>query len=381
MKLTFFSNFLNHHQIPFCNEMYKSLGENFKFIATERVPQERLKLGYKDSSNDYSYSINIYESDKNYAIAKQLADESDVVIFGSAPRYFIEDRLCEDKLTFKYSERIFKNGRLRLVDPRVFTMCYKSYIKYRKNKNFHLLCASNYTAPDMKLIGAFPNKKWKWGYFPEIKYYNIEHLINLKRSNVINILWVGRFLDWKRPDQAILVAKRLKEEGYKFILNIIGTGDMEEELMNLIMKNNLSNCVNMLGSMSPDDVRMYMERSNIFLFTSNYKEGWGAVLNEAMNSGCAIVAANSIGAVPYMINNGENGFIYRYRDIDHLYNCVKTLINDKELREKISINAYDTILYKWNPKIAANRLINLSKQLLEHEENIILYKEGPCSKG
>ncbi|PWX43931.1 hypothetical protein CYK83_12200 [Clostridium perfringens] len=80
MKITFFSNFLNHHQIPFCNEMYNSLGEDFKFIATERVPKERLQLGYKDSSNDYKYSINIYESDEKYKIAKQLANESDVVI-------------------------------------------------------------------------------------------------------------------------------------------------------------------------------------------------------------------------------------------------------------------------------------------------------------
>ncbi|MDU3194806.1 MAG: glycosyltransferase [Clostridium perfringens] len=381
MKITFFSNFLNHHQIPFCNEMYNSLGEDFKFIATERVPKERLQLGYKDSSNDYKYSINIYENDEKYKIAKQLANDSDVVIFGSAPREFIKSRLEKDKLTFEYSERIFKKGRIRILDPRVFRMCYKSYIKYKKNRNFHLLCASSYTAPDMKMIGVFKEKNWKWGYFPEVKLYDIEYLTNLKNNDTINILWVGRFLEWKHPEHAILVAKKLKKEGYKFLLNIIGTGYLEEEMKYLIKTNRLENNVKILGSMSPEKVREYMECSNIFLFTSSYEEGWGAVLNEAMNSGCAIVAADSIGAVKYMLKNEENGFIYKYNNINQLYSYVKKLINDEELRNKIGVNAYKSIISEWNPKVAAKRLINLSKELLNEGSSMVLYKDGPCSKG
>jgi hypothetical protein len=37
--------------------------------------------------------------------------------------------------------------------------------------------------------------------------------------------------------------------------------------------------------MPPEEVRVHMEQSNIYLFTSDFGEGWGAVLNEAMNSG------------------------------------------------------------------------------------------------
>ena len=48
MKITFYSNFLNHHQLPFCQEMVRKLGEDFKFVATEKIPLERLQLGYED---------------------------------------------------------------------------------------------------------------------------------------------------------------------------------------------------------------------------------------------------------------------------------------------------------------------------------------------
>ena len=37
MKVAFYSNYLNHHQLPFCLEMVKSLGDDFKFIATEKI--------------------------------------------------------------------------------------------------------------------------------------------------------------------------------------------------------------------------------------------------------------------------------------------------------------------------------------------------------
>ena len=48
MKVVFLSNYLNHHQLPFCLEMYKKYGNDFKFVSTVKINEERLRLGYKD---------------------------------------------------------------------------------------------------------------------------------------------------------------------------------------------------------------------------------------------------------------------------------------------------------------------------------------------
>ena len=48
MKVSFYSNFLTHHQLPFCLEMYKKYGNDFKFVSTVKFNEERLRLGYKD---------------------------------------------------------------------------------------------------------------------------------------------------------------------------------------------------------------------------------------------------------------------------------------------------------------------------------------------
>lgn len=111
---------------------------------------------------------------------------------------------------------------------------------------------------------------------------------------------------------------------------------MWEEINNQVIREDLSDCVTLTGPVNNLQVREHMQKANIYLFTSDYNEGWGAVLNEAMNSGCAIVASHAIGSVPFLINNNQNGLIYKNDDLEDLYIKVKLIINDKNLQNKYS---------------------------------------------
>ena len=57
MKVVFISNFLTHHQVPFCIEMQKRLGEDFKFISTVKIFEWRLKLGFKDLDSEVAENV------------------------------------------------------------------------------------------------------------------------------------------------------------------------------------------------------------------------------------------------------------------------------------------------------------------------------------
>ncbi|PIC68048.1 hypothetical protein CSV78_04450 [Sporosarcina sp. P16a] len=377
MKVTFYSNFLNHHQLPFCLEMYERLGRDFKFVATEPMHEERVELGYEDMSEKYPFTLNSYATDENYHKALQLSEESEIVIIGSAPAIFIKERLKQNKITFRYSERIFKKGRYRVVSPRSFFPLVKNHTRYL-NKNVYMLCASAYTAADFRLVGAYKKKAFKWGYFPEVKRHDIKELMEKKQNRVPKILWVGRLLGLKHPEQAIQVAAMLKASDYLFHMDIIGSGEMEDELKEMIEKYDLSTHVNLLGNMKPDEVRRHMERANIYLFTSDFNEGWGAVLNEAMNSGCAVVASHAIGSVPFLLEQNKNGLIYKNGDIHHLYKCVASLLDTTGLAERLGIEAYHTLYETWNAKYATTRLINLFESLLGGIH--LHYEQGPCSQ-
>lgn len=376
MKVTFISNFLTHHQIPFSNSMYKLLGKDYSFVSTLSMDDERKGMGWEINA-DYTYEVKAYKSEVLMQKARELANESDVVIIGSAPDLFIEQRLKESKLTFKYSERLYKQGLSLGNLPRAIVSSYIHHGKFKKYP-LYMLCASAFTARDLAIFGNYKQKTYKWGYFPELREHNIEELIRSKRGKVVKILWAGRFIGWKNPEQALIVAQRLDIENIEFQLKMIGNGEEFEKIKAMADNMSLNHSIEFLEVMTPDEVRKHMEETNIYLFTSDFNEGWGAVLNESMNSGCAVVASHAIGSVPFLIKNGENGLIYKNNDVDDLYEKVFSLVNDSEMCEILGKNAYMTIKSTWNSEVAADRFLMLSESLLNGD--VLEYKYGPCSK-
>lgn len=380
MKVVFISNFLTHHQIPFCLEMKKRLGEDFKFISTVKIFKWRLELGFKDFDKEYDFVIRAYENEESYQNAKKLAEESDVVIIGSTTDDLIKERLKRDKLTFRYRARvfIFPNGFFKTIfDKKQLKLFYDRHIKYRKNKNLHLLCANAYGPKDFNFLGLYKNKIYKWGYFLETNKYDIEELLKEKASKErIQIIWVARFIRWKHPEIVLKLARNLKNQNYNFEIKMLGTGKLEEKIRKKIKNKGLEDVIDVVGQVKSDKVKEYMEKADIFIGTSDSREGWGVVVNEAMNAGCAVVANKKMGSAPILIKHNKNGFLYK--NYNELEEYVKILINNEELRRKMSTNAYNYITTEWTSNIAAENIISLFNSIINNKDNTI--KEGPASK-
>lgn len=365
MKIVFVSNFLNHHQISFCEEM-RNRCDSFFFVSFENGERQ----GYQTSA-EREYVVD-YRREKERA--ESVIESADAVIYGGAPAELVEVRMRENKLSFFYAERFFKKGVWRRFIPTTYKKIYNSLLQY-KDKKMYVLSASAYLPFDLSLLHFPADKVYKWGYFPEFKGYDeTDDLIDAKKPN--SIIWAARFIDWKHPEVAINTAKRLKRDGYDFEMNIIGNGDMFDEIKENIKSENLCDNVHLTGSMKPEQVREYMEKSEIHIFTSDRNEGWGAVLNEAMNSGCVPVANKAIGSAPYLIRDGENGFMYN--DENELYEKLKYLLDNEGERKKAAEKAYDTIALEWNARVAAERFIDMATRLL-NGENSVTYDDGPCS--
>ena len=380
MKVTFFSNFMNHHQLPFALAMNKLTNSQFTFVATSPIPEERKQMGWAEDMNcNYPFVLPEYESRANEEEAMRLALESDVIITGSAPEKYTIERIKENKLTFRYRERFLKKGMpsaLRI--PRLAASVWLHHGRYQRYPLF-MLCASAYTAHDFNRFGAYRSKCFKWGYFPEIKKQDPEELFARKGKSVrLSILWAGRLISWKHPEAAVFAAEALKEKNVEFELNIIGNGEMEIQLRQMINDLDLNECVHMLGAMTPAEVRIHMEGSDIFLFTSDFNEGWGAVLNESMNSGCAVIASQAIGSVPFLLKNGENGLIYRNADQKNLNAELLRLTDNPELVKKLGIAAYKTVYETWNADVAAERFLELT-EYLQAGNKTSPFLSGPCS--
>ncbi len=167
--------------------------------------------------------------------------------------------------------------------------------------------------------------------------------------------------------------------GYSFRFELIGTGEMEQPLKLLARRRGFWTKMCFLGTMSPENVRRHMENVGIYLFTSDRREGWGAVLNEAMNSGCAVIASDAAGATPFLIKDGVNGSVYHSGSVQELYEKLRRLLDDTNLQTRLGSEAYRTITELWNAETAAKRLLQLSQTLLSGADASRLFADGPCS--
>ncbi len=387
MTITFVSNYINHHQIPFSNAMYEQLGRDYCFIQTEPMEEERRNMGWSLEEGRIPYVHCLYE-EEDFCIRKIM--ESDCVLAGWSGREdLIEQRLNAGKLTFRISERIYREGQWKAISPKGLYHKYKEHIRYRRSPAY-LLCAGAYVASDFRLIHAYPGKMLKFGYFPELRTYEEDELWDKKRRDGIDIIFAGRFMPLKHPEYMIRLAADLKQrylDGSKktntgaaisdIRIHMAGSGQMEEELRELSKKLQVEEMVHFYGFQSPAMVRDLMEKCHIHIFPSNHLEGWGAVVNEAMNSGCGVVACKQAGAVPYLIRDSENGFTFQ-GDYEELLKKVTILIEDPELRLRMGKAANKTIAQYWNAEHAASELLRVIKEV-QLTGKLLPAKEGPLS--
>lgn len=381
MRITFFSNFINHHQANVADELYKLTNKEYTFVELCPIYDWLLKGGYSDLSSR-PYVLQAWKSKENYDKAIHLLHESDVALFGGPEALKLEVlRAKTGKLTFDVSERWLKHGMLNLASPRLLRFFWHYYTTFA-HQNVYKLCSSAFACNDHYKLHSFKDKCFKWGYFTKVEDFPLETASNFGVSSgetEVHIMWCARFLRWKHPELPVMLAKRLKDKGYKFVLDMYGSGVELEHTRNLASELEVLDVVRFLGNLPNDEILKQMRQHEVFLFTSDKNEGWGAVLNEAMSNGCAVVASNLIGSVPFLIEDGVNGLVFKSEDLDSLETKVVSLLDSAELRQGIAKNAIQTMRTLWSPANAAKQFLQLIATIQSGANNLIP-KQGPCSK-
>lgn len=364
MNVVFLSNYLTHHQKPLCDALAEIC--DFTFLATKEMSGERREMGWSAEEPEY-----LCRYDREPERTEAILRAADAVITGSAPERLVRGCIQRGQLVLRYSERPLKDG----PEPwKYLPRLLRWHWRNPAGKPIYLLCAGGYVAADYSRFGLFRGRALKWGYFPETKIYPVRPV---KKPG--SILWVGRFLELKHPEHALRVAAELKKAGMEFRMTLIGDGPGRAALEKVLAAEKLEDRVALPGVMTPEAVRSAMEAAEIFLFTSDDREGWGAVLNEAMNSGCAVVASHAAGSTPYLVRNGENGLVYESGDVDGLTEAVKGLLSDPALVRRLGANACESIVMLWNGELAAGRLLETVECILEGKP-MPHYDDGPCAK-
>lgn len=129
------------------------------------------------------------------------------------------------------------------------------------------------------------------------------------------IVFLGRVVEEKQIDKLIRAVGKL-DPALDARLKILGSGDQEHRLKSLTHQLGLDDRVSFAGKVSEDYLRSTLTAAKVFAMPS-IAELQSISTMEAMASGLPVVAANAM-ALPHLVHDGENGYLFAKGDVDDL---------------------------------------------------------------
>jgi colanic acid/amylovoran biosynthesis glycosyltransferase len=161
------------------------------------------------------------------------------------------------------------------------------------------------------------------------------------QTKVFKIISIGRPHWIKGYTYALDACKMLKDNNLKFEYTIIGAAN-NIEFDYQIHDLNLQNEVNLLGQMPFEDVKTFIQSSDLLLLPS-LKEGVANVVLEAMSLR-TLVLTTDCGGIREVIIDGENGFMTPIRDSEKMADKIIEISNiSEEKKDALLLKAITTV--------------------------------------
>jgi colanic acid/amylovoran biosynthesis glycosyltransferase len=185
------------------------------------------------------------------------------------------------------------------------------------------------------------------------------------------LVFVGRLVDWKGPDNAVRIAQILVNEfGFKdFTLSVIGKGPMLSALGDMVVSLGLSDHVKILGPQSQQQIRSILMRADLFIYTGREQEktgraeNQGLVLMEAQAMGLPVVAFD-VGGIGEGIVDQKTGNLVKSGALHEFAKQVVELLGDYRRRSEMGKSARDFVSEKFDIEVLGKRLLELYEEVL-----------------
>jgi 1,2-diacylglycerol 3-alpha-glucosyltransferase len=154
------------------------------------------------------------------------------------------------------------------------------------------------------------------------------------------LLYVGR-LDTEKRVEVILRAMPEITRNTGAHLVVAGTGKLRRSLENLAANFGVEKRITFTGYMPDEDIAGIYRIADVFV-TASVAELQSIVTMEAMASGLPVIAANAM-ALPELVHEGENGFLFPEDDSEALARAAVKILSDKQLRESMGRKSLEII--------------------------------------
>lgn len=160
--------------------------------------------------------------------------------------------------------------------------------------------------------------------------------LRVEKGLKFNIVSVGRLTEQKRFDRLLRVTARLKKEKYALSVQLVGDGELRVNLVNLTKELGIEDLVEFIGFVK--NPFPYIKNADLMIVPSA-SEGFGLVVVEGMALGVPVVSTKTAGPSE-ILGEDEYGLICE-QDDESIYQSVKKLIDDSNLRDKYKKQGLD----------------------------------------
>ena len=194
--------------------------------------------------------------------------------------------------------------------------------------------------------------------------------LGIKQDDFV-VGFVGRFVPEKGILTLIKALVKLQELSWKLLL--LGRGELKSEIVKTATEAGIKERLITIESVPHDEVPRYINLMNTLVLPSEttyqfktltaagWKEQFGHVLIEAMACRVPVIGSDS-GEIPNVI--GEAGLVFPEGDADTLSNCLRQLIEQPELTDKLAQKGFDRAVKKYTNKALAKQQLEFYQELL-----------------
>jgi glycosyltransferase involved in cell wall biosynthesis len=158
----------------------------------------------------------------------------------------------------------------------------------------------------------------------------------------------------KGMDLLILAAQELRKREIDFIIELGGSGELKNDLRELVNQYSLESHIVFAGAISHHQVSAWLQKADIFVLACKQdrhgdQDGIPVVLMEAMAMGIPVVST-AISGIPELIQDGVSGFLATPNDPMSLTDKICQALNPKNDILKITHLARATIVKSFDIK-------------------------------
>jgi glycosyltransferase involved in cell wall biosynthesis len=178
------------------------------------------------------------------------------------------------------------------------------------------------------------------------------------------VLFVGRLDEEKHIDD-LMRAMSLLHTSNATRLEIVGDGSCREALEQLAVELGIADRVRFAGLVDDNELLDAYARADVFCMPS-VAELQSLATMEAMSAGTPVVLANAM-ALPHLVEQGENGWLYPPRDVHGLAKAIDEIIDDRATIDRMGA-ASERLVFKHDINEVLARFESIYWQVLAPEE-------------